>query len=194
LKRLGHPADIAAHMGFITSWHLVGPFDNIADRGWNTAYPPEKEVDLSAEYDGQKGTIGWSTHTTTDEFGLVDLNKALGKHKGAVAYAYVEFDSPREQPVELRLASVTAVKLWLNGKLLDERHIYHSGMEIDQYTSHATLRQGKNTLLVKICQNEQTDGWAQDWKFQLRVCDAIGGAADVSIVSPQPTAQPPKAE
>jgi hypothetical protein len=27
-----------------------------------------------------------------------------------------------------------------------------------------------------IAQNEQTEAWAQDWKFQLRVCDDIGTA------------------
>jgi hypothetical protein len=30
--------------------------------------------------------------------------------------------------------------------------------------------------LLKICQNEQTEEWAQNWAFQFRVCDAIGTA------------------
>jgi len=30
--------------------------------------------------------------------------------------------------------------------------------------------------LIKVCQNNQTDSWAQTWSFQARVCDATGGA------------------
>ncbi len=33
-----------------------------------------------------------------------------------------------------------------------------------------------NVLLLKVCQNEQEQSWAQDYKFQLRVCDATGSA------------------
>jgi len=29
-------------------------------------------------------------------------------------------------------------------------------------------------LLVKICQNNQRDAWAQSWQFQARLCDASG--------------------
>jgi hypothetical protein len=189
LKSLGQVVDVPQHMGFVIGWHLLAPFDNIADRGWDVAYPPEQKVDLSATYDGQKGKIGWKTHTTADEYGVVDLHQALGKHMGAVAYAYAEFDSPRAQDVELRLGSVNAVKLWLNGQLLDERHVYHSGMEVDQYVSRGKLTAGKNAILLKICQNEQTDRWAQDWKFQLRVCDDIGAPILALNRPPRPKAE-----
>jgi hypothetical protein len=30
--------------------------------------------------------------------------------------------------------------------------------------------------VVKVCQNEQTEPWAQNWAFQLRLCDATGKA------------------
>jgi len=66
------------------------------------------------------------------------------------------------------------VKLWVNGELVDRRDVYHSGAEWDQYISTATLRQGRNQILVKVCQNEQTQSWARHWWFQLRVCDATG--------------------
>ena len=38
------------------------------------------------------------------------------------------------------------------------------------------LFRSKNTILVKVCQNEQTEEWAQRWQIQLRVCDATGTA------------------
>lgn len=174
LKKLDQEVDLPLHFGFIMTWRIIGPFDNVNDKGWDEAYPPEKEIDLAASYEGQKGKVKWVESTTTDPYGVVDLTKVLDKHKGAVAYAFAEFVSEKEQPAELRLGCVNANKLWLNGELLTANHVYHSGTEVDQFKPGGKLKQGKNAILLKICQNEQTEAWAQDWKFQLRVCDSIG--------------------
>jgi hypothetical protein len=176
LVELGEKPDLARHMGFVMAWKLIGPFDNVDDKGWNTPYPPEEKIDLAAEFEGQKGNVKWFDHTTADDYGNVDLTKALDKHKGAVAYAYAEFLSDRDQPCDLRLGSINANKIWLNGKLLTENHVYHANSAVDQYIAKGELKKGKNTILLKICQNEQTEAWAQNWQFQLRVCDAIGTA------------------
>jgi len=78
--------------------------------------------------------------------------------------------------VEFRLTSYNAVKLWLGGKLIDEHNVYHSGSQLDQYVCRAVLQPGRNQILLKICQNAQTQDWARWWAFQLRICDALGGA------------------
>jgi hypothetical protein len=44
----------------------------------------------------------------------------------------------------------------------------------DQYVARGRLKQGRNRILLKICQNEQTEDWAQVWAFQFRVCDLAG--------------------
>jgi len=46
----------------------------------------------------------------------------------------------------------------------------------NKYVAAAKLRAGENVVLVKVCQNEQTESWARGWQFALRVCDATGGA------------------
>lgn len=176
LKELGAEPDIARHMGYVLQWKIVGPFDNVADKGWDTAYPPEAKVDLAAELDGQLGKVRWIDFATTESFGDIDLTKALDKHKGAAAYAYAEITVDRERPCQLRLTSVNANKVWLNGEFLTANHVYHAGGDIDQYIVPGKLKAGKNAILLKLCQNEQTEAWAQDWKFQLRVCDEIGTA------------------
>jgi hypothetical protein len=163
-------------MGFVLNWKVIGPFDNVADKGWNAAYPPETMIDLDGEYEGQQGPIKWLQHATTDDYGKVDLTKALDKHKGAVAYAYAELHVDRPQPCDLRLGSPNATKVWLNGQLLSETHVYHASEAVDQYIAKGQLQAGKNAILLKICQNEQKEEWAQTWQFQLRVCDAIGTA------------------
>jgi hypothetical protein len=176
LGKLGHPVDLAHHFGFVVDWKLVGPFSNSQGKGFNTAYSPESAIDLTASYEGSAGTIAWIAHHTDDEYGNVDLNKALGKHMGAAAYAVAEFQSDRPQPAELRLGSTNAVKIWLNGKLLASAESYHANSTMDQYIGRGELVAGRNVIVLKICQNEQAEDWAQDWKFQFRVCDTLGKA------------------
>jgi len=176
LRDLGQQVDLARHFGFLTRWKVIGPFDNTGERGFDVAYPPEKELDFDAEYDGKHGRVKWFDFTSDHDYGRVDFHEALAEEKGVVAYAATEFLSDQEREVEFRLSSFNAVKLWLNGRLVDEHNVYHSGSQFDQYVSRATLRPGRNVILVKTCQNEQTQSWARKWYFQLRVCDEIGTA------------------
>ncbi len=189
LDKLGRPVDLSRHFGFLQDWQLIGPFDNRAGKGFDVAYPPEKEVDLAEMFVGQDGKmIAWQAEHTDDAYGQVDLNKALGKFKGAVAYAVAAFQSDRAGPAELRLGTEAANKVWLNGQLLSTANVYHANGTMDQYVGRGQLKAGKNLILLKICQNEQTEDWAQDWKFQLRVCDASGQAI---LATDRPPAKSP---
>src|SRR5262249_4435543 len=94
-------------------------------------------------------------------------------------------ESTTDRPIEIRAASNNAIRIWLNGKEVFFREEYHHGMEIDQHVGKGTLVKGKNQILIKVCQNEQTDTWAERWSFQLRVCDALGAAVPVTNVTEQ---------
>jgi hypothetical protein len=181
LEKLGEKVDLPKHFGFITAWKLIGPFDNADEKAFDIVYPPEEAMDLAGEYEGKPlddkpRTVKWIDHETKDDYGIVDLNLALGKANGVVGYAWAEFNSPRDQPAELRLGRDNAAKIWLNGELIHEHRVYHSGAEMDQFVGRGQLRAGRNVILVKILQNEQKEDWAQTWGFQLRVCDATGVA------------------
>ena len=187
LEGLGEKVDLPRHFGFLLNWRLIAPFDNTDKKGLAAVYPPENELDFSAMYEGkEKKKIGWVEYTTDSEYGIVDLAKALGPFKGAVAYATTEFQSTEKLPVEFRLGTPNSWKVWLNGELLFAREEYHRGMSLDQYKMRGTLKAGKNVILIKICQNEQTEVWAQRWQLQLRVCDATGTA----VLSADRTAKP----
>ena len=47
---------------------------------------------------------------------------------------------------------------------------------MDVYQVPAKLKAGSNRILLKICQNEQEQTWAQRYQFNLRVCDKTGTA------------------
>lgn len=174
LKELKEEIDLKKHFGFLTEWRVIGPFDNVAFKGFDTVYPPEEKLELAATIAGQKGEVHWEKFATDHEYGIFNIAKQIAPHKGATMYAVTEFQSPAARVIELRLGTPNAWKLWLNGKLLFGRDEYHRGMAIDQYRVRGELKPGANTILLKICQNEQTDDWAQRYEFQLRIADLSG--------------------
>jgi hypothetical protein len=175
LEAFGDKPDVAKQLGVVSRWHLVAPFDNTKAKGFDVAYPPEKGVELAATYKGKDGKAAtWTEHTTTDPQGAVDLKKVLGPLKGTVAYAYATVEMPEARRVYLRTGSIAALKVFVNGKEAFGCEEYHHGTRIDQYAVRVPLLKGKNEILVKVCQNEQVEQWAQAWNFQLRICDTVG--------------------
>ncbi len=183
LRELGQTVDVPAHLGLIQDWKLIGPFSNAKLAGVETAFPPEKRFDPSAEYDGMDGKVRWQPYVTRHEYGLVNLNEALGKHKEAVAYALAEFTSAKDQTVDIRIGCFNIFKLWVNGELVLQRGDYFTGMKLDHYVTQARLKAGNNLILMKVCQIDPPAQFEQ-WQFQLRVCDA-GGAAVLSTTRPK---------
>ena len=176
LRALGETVDLPNLFGFVMKWKVIGPFDSVGGKGWAAAFPPEQGLDFGATYDGKLGPVHWQDFVTTDDYGIVSMNQPFKALKGVAAYACAAFDSAQAQEVELRLGSENSWKVWLNGEFLFGQDEYHRNKAIDQYRMPGHLRAGKNFILVKVCQNEQTEDWAGDWDFQLRVCDRLGAA------------------
>jgi hypothetical protein len=183
LKKLGIPVDLPRHFGFLTKWHVIGPFDNTDRKGFDTTFPVESDVSLNKSHQGKEKEIKWTPFESADEYGKIDLNKPLGMQKEATAYAVTNLESATERDVELRLGCKNAWKVWLNGELLFGRDEYHRGQQMDQYKLKGRLRKGPNTILVKCCQNEQKEEWTVEWEFQLRICDSAGTAIVASAIA-----------
>ncbi|HEY1376053.1 MAG TPA: hypothetical protein VGF55_04635 [Gemmataceae bacterium] len=193
LDRRGETVDLVAHFGFITRWQVAGPFDNADGRGFRTPYPPERGVALAATYAGKGGAVVAWRPAAADKSGIIDLNRLFpgtspsGRAKGlkaAVAYAYAEVESPVERAVQVRAASATAIRVFVNGHEVLAREMYHQSFDRDMHTAPARLASGRNAVLVKVCQNDQPEDWAQNWMFQLRMTDDLGAAAPVTVVTP----------
>ena len=182
LKAAGEEVDLQKHYGVITDWRVVSPFDNKNEKGFDVEYGPERgdlsDPDPAAQYDSEEGKSGWIAFKTDDAEGTLDLAERVGPLKGTVAYATTAIESETEQPVELRLSTANAWKMWLNGELLFEREEYHRGLQFDGYVVPATLREGRNVVVLKVLQNEQDQPWAQRWSLALRITDPYGRAAE----------------
>jgi hypothetical protein len=192
LDESGKKVDLLKHFGFMSQWQAVGPFDNTNQAGFNVEYAPEKEY-LAGKlyssklnglnYDGKEKGLAWKSVETNEADGKIDLNAAYANAKGAIVYAVGNFQAAKGGPAEIRIGSHNAVKVWINGKPVIEREVYHAGGQIDQYIAPIELKAGSNSILLKICQNEQTEQWAQSWYFQIRISDSSGLAIQPALAA-----------
>ena len=88
----------------------------------------------------------------------------------------------RDLTFELRAGSITELKIYLNGKEVFARETYHQGMTSDAHIAPCVLKAGRNEILIKVCQNDQKEPWAQDWQFHLRITDPTGAVVPVAVV------------
>ena len=179
LKEAGVVVDQAKHFGFLMDWKLIGPFDHVGTANFDKVFPVEADAiagNEKAEYDGKNGKVSWIDKKTENVQGEFDLAEVFANEKGCIVYALAEFDSPTETDVELRLGCINGNKAWVNGKPVMSNEVYHTSMQIDQYVERIRMKAGKNRILLKLCQNEQKEQWAQRFAFQLRVSDFTGKA------------------
>jgi hypothetical protein len=196
LKLLKVEVDLPRHYGFLQTWHIAGLFDNTGLAGFKQPFDPEKKIDLNATCKGKGDMeVRWKEHTTKNPQGLVALTDLFDPEKKliakeSVAYALAQVDSPKEQAVQVRVGCLTAVKVFLNGKQIFYREEYHHGMRADQYIIPATLKAGRNELLLKVCQNDQKQQWEKEWPFQVRLTDSTGNAAPFTQPAPKSDVTP----
>ena len=187
LKSLGESADVVQHLGLVTEWWLVGPFDAPQKTGFAKVFEPEGKVDLQAKYRGQGGAkIAWMRHHEIDTLGQLDLNKQLGATREAVGYAFSEIDVPREQAAQVRCGADDNCSVWLNGEKVFGRDQWLNGTRFDRFVTPIRLKAGRNTLLVKICQGPQHKDpeVPNNWSLQLRLCDEQGRGIEFKPVLP----------
>lgn len=147
-------------------WWVLGAFDNTVGIGYNTEYIPEDttQIDLTAKYDGIDGQISWKKWTDDAFDGFIDLGRNINWR---VSYAWTTVTSPDEREVQLRFGSDDQAKVWFNGKEVYAYSQFRWAV-VDGDIIPVTLKAGKNTILVKVCNEERS------WGFYLRVTDADG--------------------
>jgi type 1 glutamine amidotransferase/HEAT repeat protein len=134
---------------YMTAWLVSGPYINNEANLFDYAFPPEQP--------GQAG-VKWQVmpaSTNKDAPWLLELDKVLGGDT-RVAYLRNHVWSEREQRVKMELGSDDGVKVWLNGELIHANNAAR-GVTPGEDVVEITLRQGWNSLLMKIIQG--AGGW-----------------------------------
>lgn len=143
---------------FDGKWWTIAPFDNADWKGFDAAYPPEREINLTKTYTGKNNLqIQWKEWPDFRYGEVRDLKPRSPIGDWATVYLYHEVEVSQPVTSELSLGSDDTITVWLNGKrILADKTI--RGAEPDQDFAVLHLEPGKNRLLIKICQGD--GGWA----------------------------------
>lgn len=167
LRQLGIEVDVATQLGLIGNWWALGPINGRDEWRTRDAFDVSAEIDLAREISVGGERLRWKYAPADDPQGMLDLEQAVGSRNNAAAYLYAEVTSPSEMDALLRIGSDDDVIVWLNGQKVHQ-FIGDRGWGVDQDTAQVRLRQGRNTILVKVL-----NGGGQ-WACSLRITDREG--------------------
>jgi len=155
----------------VKEWMVIGPFDNKGGKGFEKAYPPEKEINLNAQEN-------WKT-ASADNSGVVNLLRIFPEVKEDVcAYGLVAIESKEDMEVQLWMRSDDDLKVWLNGENVWSKKIGRA-LKRDEDKAVVGLKKGSNLLLLKVCQGMGA------WEFMVRLVDPNGRLDEVSHSLPK---------
>ncbi len=156
-------------------WYYVGPFDNNDGEAFETAYPPEKKVDLKATYAGKGGKkISWEEFKGFKPGQIVNLMKFPDTKTNAAIYLYHTFESPSDFKLTLSFGSDDTLSVFFNGKrVIHENH--SRAAAADQDIVDVDVKQGTNELLIKVCQG------AGEWEVYVSPGDLPKGVVTETI-------------
>ena len=112
------------------------------------------EVDVARTHNVGGRQTGWMDARSGDGVMVPVPANAKG-----ILYAFTAFDAPAERPATaLMVGSSGGVKVWLNSRLVLESHS-HRTFKPDQDSAVVDLRKGRNTMLVKV-ENDNATAFA----------------------------------
>jgi len=129
-------------------WYYIGPFDNADGDGFDHAYPPEKEIDLTKTYDGKGEKAAWKEFTNFPLGKVVNLKK-FKTSDFCLVYLYHEIDAPEDFELPLSLGSDDSIVVFLNGRRILADNAARAAAP-DQNETTLKLKKGKNQLLIKV--------------------------------------------
>ena len=118
--------------------------------------------------------ISWKKFTDAELDGYIHLGEKNVDWQ--VFYAFATVNAPDVTEVEFRFDSDDQGKLWLNGKQVFD-HTKTFAVRLDTYTIPVTLNPGKNSILVKVCNEEGACA------FVLRITNQDGQPIDDLIIN-----------
>jgi glucose/arabinose dehydrogenase len=147
--------------GYIRSWWLIGGFPQ---RGLYDDMLPGGEAGFVLPADGAGALLIQSPSRK------INLAAYIQPADNNMAYAFVWIDSPSDREVLLGMNSDDSIAVWLNNQEVWRNKVsrYVADDTRDYDLPKAQLKQGLNTLLVKV---DQAFG---EWTFKLRVLNANG--------------------
>jgi len=169
----GEEFDLHGMLGTQKRWMVIGPFPNegIEFAGHDTVYPPEREIDLDAEYDGIGGKVRWREYDREGPLVSVNFVDVFEPTEHTCAYALCYVTSPDERTVDIRIGTNDSGKMWVDGELVYD-YPYEGSAILDRDIVPVTLRKGTTPILIKVCNG------MLNWGFVFRITDQKGRALE----------------
>ncbi len=158
---------------YLIVWQVSGPYtkDVQARELFDALFAPEQE---GQEARWQAMPAG----TTPERPWLIEPDKVQAlAGDNRVVYLRTQVWSPKEQKAKLELGSDDGVKVWLNGQLVHANNAVRPA-EPGQDKADVTLKEGANTVLVKLTQE------AGQWALCVRLRTPDGGKLEGLKVEP----------
>lgn len=134
---------------------VVGPFSNESDSEITTVrYPPEKETNSRATYQGVAGPVSWQV-TRFRPGRKIELKAGAsgepGDSSGSIGYALQHVWSPEDMDVYLLAGEQGGVQAWVGETQVISYHGRHRrAFQPDTQQGLGQLKKGWNRILVKV--------------------------------------------
>jgi CubicO group peptidase (beta-lactamase class C family) len=168
----------------IRDWVVIGPFPNqmldepLPDGVMHAGYATNFLADLGSEAaavltPGVEAESALSPDDSgkvhaqivkADGRGVLDFEAHYGTIDYAAAYAFATIDADQAQVVNFYFGSDDGAKVWINGELVHQVYTGR-GIVIGEDTFKVELKQGRNTVLIKVAERIGA------WGFALGVAD-----------------------
>jgi hypothetical protein len=195
----------------LREWNVLGPFPNPDDSGLDRVYPPEKEIDYDATYEGEgKRQIGWTATNSGERISkggsgwdslllqmaggpyapasnIVDYGNPVraGWPPNGAFFAQTNLYVPDAQRAMVILATGNPCAAWMNGQPVFSRWLRPLYFELADGFAHRVpveLRAGWNSLLLKFVHNPESPRSGQ---FTCRVEHGNGGSVAGLVAGPR---------
>lgn len=169
---------VPARWMYLSSWYVIGPFDNPNRVNLTRKFAPESTVDLNAAYIGRNGErVRWQFIQTDNNPETKDWNGAKGRRQSmlqppgdpayTIWYGYTEVFFDRECDLWLGTGSDDRSDIWIN-----DMHVWNSSNELKSWSINegfrkVHFRKGRNRVLVRLENGWHTMGYS--------VCIYLGG-------------------
>jgi hypothetical protein len=160
----------------VREWMVVGPFasDQPGLLG-DTLYPPQRLLDITAEYPGAEGKVSWQP-VKLPVGGGIDLTQLYGSQENGVAFAVTVLRVARPTTVAITTKGSYSIT-YLNNEIIGGPFRRYGNFKIS-----LSLPEGDNVLLCGVA---QTNYWWQGKFWQLSVQVEVGPGSnpgDIQIV------------
>jgi hypothetical protein len=124
-------------------WSVIGPFPAASfDVAHDTAFPPEKEIELSKAY----GKLKWQAKADWKD-GNDQVRTFVGDNSST--YLTRVISSPVDAQLAVAMGSDDSLKVWVNSSLIHNNKVAR-GVVAGQDKFNVPLKKGDNQLLVKV--------------------------------------------